>query len=433
MFSNSYAPDQRLKTTCSPKAVKGSDSLNVCHIVSTFPRALDDPEVPWLLQCIRRLKEKGLEVKVFAPAFKGLRDQEISGISVHRFRYFFRRWENLTHDEGAPNKLRKNPLYIFVAIFYILFGVIDIIRYCHRERFDILHVHWPFPHGIFGYVGGRLSRSKLILNFHGAELSLIGELGFVKIVLAWLIKRADRVIANSSFTANKVRVVYKRAVEVIPYGSPFEQKDVGRPVSSGRSESEETRNVLFVGRLIERKGVEYLVKAIKLVNQSVKARLIVVGEGHQRRGIEELVKKEGLSDAVKLVGKVDSKQLDRYYRGCDVFVLPAIVDSKGDTEGLGVVLLEALSYKKPVVATDVGGIADIIVNDETGILVPEKDPLALANAIVRVLEDGQLARRLGSKGYEYIRARFSWSKVTDGIIDVYRGTVEHEDPAFNIR
>ena len=393
--------------------------MNVCHIVSTFPRALDDPEVPWLLQCIRRLKEKGLEVKVFAPAFKGLRDQEISGISVHRFRYFFRRWENLTHDEGAPNKLRKNPLYIFVAIFYILFGVIDIIRYCHRERFDILHVHWPFPHGIFGMIGGQICGARVILNFHGAELLLVQKHPLIRPCIRFFLHHADSVIANSSFTRERIVEIERQPVEVIPFGAAVEEKRYTKS-------KDPVKTILFVGRLIERKGVEYLIRAMPHVLAKVNAKLIIVGEGHQRPVLEKLIVQKRLNRAVKLTGKVSDEVLREWYAGCDVFVLPSIVDARGDTEGLGIVLLEALSYKKPVVASKVGGIPDITIHGETGLLVPQKDSHALAESILRVLMDETFARRLGARGYKYVKERFSWERITYQIIHLYRDVIEYQ-------
>ena len=111
--------------------------------------------------------------------------------------------------------------------------------------------------------------------------------------------------------------------------------------------------------------------------------------------------------------------LDRLYRQCQVFVLPAIVDSTGDTEMLGMVSLEAMRYGKPVVATAVGGISDIVVNDETGLLVGQRDPAALAAALDRLLEDPALGGRLGRSGYEFARQRFAWPAVLDQTLALY--------------
>ncbi|HDN83241.1 MAG TPA: glycosyltransferase, partial [Candidatus Altiarchaeales archaeon] len=118
-------------------------------------------------------------------------------------------------------------------------------------------------------------------------------------------------------------------------------------------------------------------------------------------------------------GKVSNEELRRCYQNCDVFVLPACIDSRGDTEGLGVVLLEAMSYKKPVIASNVGGIVDIVKDGETGLLVPEKNSQKLAEAIHTVLKNDELASRLGKQGYEFVSRNFNWARITDQLIEIY--------------
>jgi glycosyltransferase involved in cell wall biosynthesis len=129
----------------------------------------------------------------------------------------------------------------------------------------------------------------------------------------------------------------------------------------------------------------------------------------------------GVSENVTFHGRVDDEELADMYACGDVFVLPAIVDSHGDTEGLGVVLLEAMSYRKPVIGTNVGGIPDIIHHEVTGLLVEQKDPGALAEAIERLFEDREFARRLGQQGAAYVQQRFDWSHIVDQVEALYHG------------
>ena len=390
-----------------------SAPIKVCYIVSTFPRSEDDPEVPWLPETVRRLRDKGIDVEVLASSFRGLSSHELFGIKVHRFRYFPKRWESLTHDEGAPNKLGTRAVYKLAALCYILFGAWGAMALCARKKFDILHVHWPFPHGIFGYFASKVRGSKVILQFHGAELLLMNQFGFVKPVLRALLKRSDGVIANSSFTARKVREIYETEVAVIPFGAAVQEME-------GQDKLVSEKRILYLGRLIERKGVEYLVRAMPIVrSMGVDAKLTIAGDGHARASIQRTIAEEQIGDRVEMAGKVSDEQKRALYRDCDVFVLPAIVDSRGDTEGLGVVLLEALSYQKPVIASKVGGIPDVIRDGETGLLVPEKDPQALAETIARVLSDGDLAASLGERGYQYAKRIFDWDRVVGEMIGLY--------------
>ena len=109
--------------------------------------ALDetDRHASFLVESNRYLQQRGVEVSVFAPSYHGLRSHTVNGVEVRRFRYCLSRWENLTHMEGAPSRV-KNPFYLVVAALYILSGLIQSVWYCRRKKFDIIHVHWPFPH-----------------------------------------------------------------------------------------------------------------------------------------------------------------------------------------------------------------------------------------------------------------------------------------------
>ena len=118
-----------------------------------------------------------------------------------------------------------------------------------------------------------------------------------------------------------------------------------------------------------------------------------------------------MGDRVELRGRVGADDLRRAYAGASVFVLPSIVDARGDTEGLGVVLLEAMSYGVPVIGSNLGGITDIITDGETGLLVPPGDPVALAAALERLAGNSDFARRLGEAGHRHVRERFSWSAI----------------------
>lgn len=392
-----------------------STLIKTCHIVTAFQWS--DSKIgiaPWLAEYLLRLKGKGVEVTVFAPSYKGLGDQTILGLEVKRYRYFLSRWEDLTHEEAALTRLRRKPFYIFPAIFLVISSCVNIIKLCKKRKFDIIQVHWPFPLGITGYLGAKASKGKLVLKFYSAELifALRGPFPF-KEILKSIIKKADLIVANSSYTKNLLHDFYPEIqAEVIPEGFSVVSK------GSGKKE-ENSKKILFVGRLVERKGVEYLIRAIPLVSQELDAKLDIVGDGEMRSKLEELAHSLKIKDRVNFTGRVEETLLDKYYQECDLFVLPAIVDSKGDTEGLGMVLVEALSYGKPVIASAVGGIVDIIKNKETGLLVPEKDEKALAQAIVSILKNHSWAKELASGGYQHIKKHFDWDKIVDKTLTLY--------------
>ncbi len=380
-------------------------------VTTNFPRWEGDPHSPWLVHLLGLLQARGFEIEVFAPASAGNRSHVIHGMPVHRFRYAPARWETLTHNEGAPNKIRRNPLYLLLLPFYLLMGVLAAWRVARRGRFDVIHVHWPMPQGLLGLAARAAGGGRLVATFYGADLVMSQRFRLVRPFVRDFARRCAEVAAISSFTARETVQMTGREPRIIPYGIELPPADAGASVEPGL--------ILNVGRLVERKGQVYLIEALALLAQRPEAHLVIVGEGHERPALEEAIRRHNLGDRVTLAGRVSDEVLCDLYARCQVFVLPAIVDSAGDTEMLGMVSLEAMRYGKPVVATRVGGIADIVVDGSTGLLVEQRDPAALAGAIAGLLDDPAAAERLGRNGYAFARDHFAWPAILAQTLALY--------------
>ena len=399
-----------------PNTAINQRSLRIVVLGSTYPRAQDDYEVPWLRESVNRIAVRGNHVTVLAPSYAGLKDHLIDAIQVRRFRYAPARWEKLTHGEGATNKLRKNPLLKLLTLTYLLSGICAAWKICRKERIDVLHVHWPFPHGLMALLPRWLNGVKVVSTCHSAEIALARQNKLSTWLLAICLHRSDAVCANSSHTANLVRQVSGIDAEVIPYGATVRIEEATPTIRN----DQEVPFLLFSGRLIQRKGIHFLLQAMPLILAQRKVRLIITGDGHCRAEWEALSLKLGLQAQVQFAGFVTNERLSQLFRTCTIYVHPAIYDDRGDTEGLGVVLIEALRNRKPVVASRVGGIVDVIQDGKTGLLVPEKDPLAIAKAVLGLLDDPALARRLGEAGYVYATKFFDWDRITDQLEAVYQ-------------
>lgn len=392
--------------------------MNVLFITSTFPRSVEDNEVPWLASFIRRLMPKGIHPVVYAPSFHALGSHVYHSIPVIRFRYAPDIFEILTHEEGAVMKLREKPWLYIVSIFYIVFGILGIIRLRNHKTFDVIHVHWPFPNGIFGIVAKWLFGAKLVLTFHGAEFTLLKRVPLGPSILRYILTCADTIISNSSYTKSMIQKIGSHDVHVVPFASSVPA--IRNSVTSMPTHRK-TFRILFVGRLIERKGVFYLVDALyRLRRRNIPAVLDIVGSGPLRNNIEEDIQRVHLKEVVVVHGDVDRKKLVLLYQRCDVFVLPAIVDRWHDTEGLGVVLLEAMSFGKPVVASRVGGIPSIIKDGFNGFLVDEKDPDAIAQVLQKLYMAPRLMYMLGRNGMAYVKNHYNWNTVIQTTLNLYQ-------------
>lgn len=400
--------------------------MRVIHVVTAFPRRPDDPITPWLLELVRRQRVAGLEASVLAPAYRGGPDDSGLDVPVERFRYAPSFLETLTHDETVPDRLRRRPVSGLLVPAYLVGGILAARRVgTSREPPDVVHVHWPMPHAVVGAALRRASggRTALVCSYYSVEIHWIrSRLKPLVPFLRWTARTADEVTAISTSTAAAIRDLVDRPVAIVPYGAAMPDDDgrpSPRPALSGPVEA--PVRILFVGRLVERKGVEVLVRAVVAGAFSRPIELRIVGTGESEESIRTTIREmaPGPSIRVQLVGHVSAEELRSEYEEADMLVLPAVRDSKGDTEGLGVVLLEALRFERPVIGSDIGGIPDIIRHEETGLLCPPGDAGALASAIGRLIDDPDAARRLARRGRERAGSVFGWAAVVAATTAAY--------------
>ncbi|MEO0130598.1 MAG: glycosyltransferase family 4 protein, partial [candidate division WOR-3 bacterium] len=302
----------------------------------------------------------------------------------------------------------------------LFFGILNLAILLRKKNYDIIHIHWPLPHFFFAYLSRFFASKmpKLISSFYGVEFKFLKST-LIKSLIKFIIKKSDKITAISNYTSNEIRKYYDREIKIIPFSAAV--KVLAEEKEDKKSDK---KTILFVGRLVKRKGVNYLILSFKEVLKEIEAKLIIVGDGSERRNLENLTKELELTDYIEFKGFVSDRELAYYYKNCDLFVLPAIIDERGDTEGLGVVLLEAMVYKKPVIASEVGGILDIIKDYENGILVPEKEPQRLAEKILEVLRNEKLAQKLGENGYRFVKENFSWERIINDLKALYKETLK---------
>jgi len=399
--------------------------LRVLHVATAFPRTPDDPITPWLVELVRRQRKSGIEASVLASAYRGGPEHEpFPDIPVVRFRYAPPPFETLTHDESVPDRIRHRPSAAVLLPLYLAGG----LRAAHdagRGQPDVVHVHWPMPHALFGAAvrRGAGGRTAVVCSYYSVALNWVTRtLRPLVPFLRWTARTADAVTAISNSTGAAVRQLTRKPVSIVPYGAALDDDVVpaAQPALTGGGPV----RILFVGRLVERKGVEVLVRALAGLESVPAAELTIIGSGERSELIERTARLHGVADRVHLAGTVSQEELIRAYSTHDLFVLPAVIDAKGDTEGLGVVLLEALRFQRPVIASDVGGIPDIVEHERTGLLVRPGDQAALSSAIESMVRKPEWAREMAERGRQVALDRFGWDRVIDRTNRVYRSAME---------
>ena len=383
----------------------------VLIVATAYPRFKGDVITPWLVELIMRLRKQGVDVSVFTSSYKGLGDQVIDGIKIHRFRYCLKRYERLTHEETAVDRITRGLFNVFLTVLYLGFGAWAMIRLVSQQEFDIVHIHWPFPHVIFGILGKKFGRARLFSSFYGVEIRwLKKKFPLLLKPFSILINKSDVVTAISTHTARELSGAVRMPIQIIPFSVTM---------AARRGRAIDKKEIVFVGRLVERKGVKYLIEAFERVSGSIPHRLNIIGDGPEHGHLEKMVARLKVSGRVRFTGKISDERLNQYYKTCSFLVLPAVYDKKGDTEGLGVVLLEAMSYAKPVIASGVGGITDIVTDGKNGLLVPPADSDALAQAIKKMAQSVKLRRAFGRKARKTVDERFNWDKIVKKLATLY--------------
>jgi len=392
-------------------------------LTSSFPRFPGDSSGIFILSLCKELHKLGIDIEVLAPHDYGCERHEIwSGIQVSRFPYFHPlRFQRLCYGAGILKNMRESPLAFAQLPFFIFAELFYAIRIARQEKFDLVHAHWSIPQGFTGLLLRKVCGIPCVTSLHGSDVHGL-NLPFLRGLNKKVILGSDACTANSRATAERARSITGRDdIRVIPMGVDidFFSKSGGRVVGQ-KQDGRQAKMILYAGRLIDVKGVEYLIKALPgVLEKQANAKLLIVGSGPRKEDLISLSERLHLQEKVVFHDAVSQDDLERYYSMADVFVLPSVLTDEGETEGLGVVLLEAMASGVPVIGTGVGGIPDIIKDGETGLLALQRNPHDLAEKILRILDDDDLRKNVIEKGFDYVKQAFSWGVVAGKFKKIY--------------
>jgi len=358
------------------------------------------------------------------------------GVTQHIF-YLDKHFRELGHQVKiiapcageAPERLAENVVVTTTRIRSIPFGGSKaripyspavywrVKRALREEHFDIVHPHEPLTLPV-PVIALRHSEAVNVGTFHAQrDTHRIYQYG--RRVFQPLFNKLDGKIAVSEAAKDTVARYFGGEYVIIPNGIDVERfgSEHVRPLEEY---ADGKLNILFVGRLEPRKGFRYLLRAFPYIKEEFpQARLIVVGAYLKKQKARHLrfVREHHLT-GVKFVGRVSDEELPRYYRSCHVFCAPSI-----GFESFGIVLLEAMAAGKPIVACNIPGYRDLLDDGKQGLLAEPKNERALAEAIIRILGDPDLQRRMGEQGR--IKAcQYSWREVALRVLDYYQELLE---------
>ncbi|HLG73139.1 MAG TPA: glycosyltransferase family 4 protein [Chloroflexota bacterium] len=338
-------------------------------------------------------RERGHDVVILTPNSKDGREEHHDNV--------------ISLGRVTPLRINGSTARITLSM-WLTHRVRQILR---EQQFDVLHIHEPLMPALPLTVL-RCSETINIATFHAHGQSYASNLGYLvgKTIVRRRVKKLHGRIAVSNTAREFVESYFPADYTVIPNGIDLEWWQ--RPVQPIRGFDDGRPKVLFLGRLENRKGLKYLIRAFEHVRQEVpRARLIVAGEGRLRAGLERYVWRHDLEGDVLFTGFVPAADRPRLFASCDVFCAP----STGQ-ESFGIVLLEAMACGKPVVASNIAGYRDVVTNRREGLLVPVKDPRAIADALIELLSNPARREELAEQGKRTVQ-QYSWSRVAGWVLD----------------
>lgn len=357
--------------------------LRLLIISSSYPRWAGDHEPSFVHELARRLVDH-FEVKVISPHALGALDEEsLDGVDIQRFRYAPEKLETLVNDGGIINNLRRSRWKWLLVPLFLACQAWTTWRVIRQWRPDAIHAHWLIPQGLILALLSQVVRDMppYLVTSHGADLHAL-RFWPMPAFKRFVVRRAAAVtvVSSSMLDVMQAQGIPTEGVQVEPMGVDLENRftpDENVP----RSDTE----ILFVGRLVEKKGLRFLIDAMPAILEShPNAYLTVAGFGPEEPALRQQVKALGIENVVQFLGAVAQQNLPDLYRRAALFVAPFVEAAGGDQEGLGLVTVEAIGCGCPVVVSDLPAVAEVV--DDPTLRIEPGSSCQLADAVTRVLK-----------------------------------------------
>jgi glycosyltransferase involved in cell wall biosynthesis len=385
--------------------------LVVVMVTTSYPRFPGDSVGTFMEPIAKGVAARGHEVHIVAPWHPRItRGKSEDGVFFHFFHYapvpalnVFGYAAGLQADE----KLKGSAW--MAAPLAMTAGWFKAMRVAQKKRANVMHGHWVVPGGVIA--AAAQPRLPLVVSLHGSDVFVAERTPPAGAAARRVFARAGAVTACSEDLARRAVLLGANAsrLEVVPYGV-----DTARfaPDADARARSRaelglapERVLVVAAGRLVRKKGFEYLIDAMARVPD---AHLVIAGAGDLGEELQARAVSAGVARRAHFLGDVSQDAVARWFAAGDIIAIPSVRDDSGNVDGLPNTVLEALASGTSVVATPAGGIATVVTHEDTGLLVPERDPEALGSAVARLAGDPALRARLGTAGRARLASRFGW-------------------------
>jgi glycosyltransferase involved in cell wall biosynthesis len=394
--------------------------LSVLMLSWEYPPRVIGGISPHIYFLSKYLVKQGVKVYVVTCDFPGAPAHEVvDGVEVYRIDSY------------------KNPSPDFATWVYLMNMNMQketaVLMKKIGNKVDVIHAHdWLVANAGIGLK--HIFRKPLLVTMHSTEMGRRDGLHttaekMIHETEAWLNYEAWKVICCSDYMISHVRYVFglpNDKLVMVPNGVNTQGYDIESDCETFRAKFAlpEEKIVLFVGRLVYEKGIHVLINAVPKILSKVNAKFIIVGSGYMKEQLLNIVRSMGLEHKVLFEGFLDEATLLRLQKCADVSVVPSLF------EPFGIVALEAMAAKSPVVASDTGGLSEIIEHDVTGVKVYPNNPDSLAWGITKILQDEAYAKQIRDNAYQRVLERYDWEKIASDTKRIYEGVLGEYSKSF---
>lgn len=393
----------------------------VLVLASTYPRWRNDPEPGFVHELCKRLVGRFRVIAIVPDAPGADASGVLDGVEVTRYRYAPRRFETLVNDGGIAVNLKRSPWKWLLVPAFLAGQWLAARRLLRRQRIDVIHAHWLLPQGLVARWLSRRFGVPYVVTSHGGDLfGLRGR--FATSLKRSVAAGCHGMTVVSTAMRDEARRLQLRAprIEVLPMGVDLRTRFVPDPV-----QPRDPDLLLFVGRLVAKKGLRYLLDALPTVLAARPAtRLTIAGFGPEQAVLEAQARRLGIAGRVTFAGATRQDALPALYRSAALFVAPFVRDATGNQEGLPVAMMEAIGCGCPVVVGDVAGVRDLLGDAADVISVDRRNASALALAILAVLDDPTSAQQRARAIRAAVAQRIDWQPTAAAYAEFIAGACE---------
>ena len=406
--------------------------MNICVFTHTYPRFPGDPVAPFMRDFCHGLAEQKQNVTLLAPYDKlfSLQQNTAPNLKIRLYKYIIPdRLHTLGYSKTLVGDHSLKLRVFFLAPLMFIVAFFSLLQLVRREKIQIISAHWIIPNGFIAALVSKITGIPLVITIPGSDVYLAKK-NFLFKSMTKLASSQARIIVSNSIRyleeLSDLKIDRKKFIE-IPYGV-----DVNR-YPDNNSHRDATRQqlrlsqsdqiILTIGRLVEKKGIAYLISSMKAIAQKNKnAKLIIIGDGTEKQTLQQLAKAIGVKEKVLFLGKINHIDLPKYYAIASVYVAPSIKDQQGNLESHTVALFEAIASGLPIVATKLAVSKKYVIDGKNGYRTNDKDSNSLASSIIRILESntfpdmGKYSKAIAKKYLSYQYCTNEYIKIFNGII-----------------